>query len=211
MDSTYLTEVQQALEINLKPVFVVYFPEFVNKFPDEDMQGFVMREYAEQLIKHRISSTQLRFGMEKCKTLKFRPNPYEFAMLCKPSATDLNLPDPIDAFNEIICRWGKCKGKPFTFSHRVVELTSERIGYKIYHMPEHAARALFDGEYAYWVDRACKDDLPEPLKAIEYIPPDFVPIQVLSKGMQLKGDARFDNRLADLGSKLKRGGLANAG
>ncbi|WP_438863782.1 replication protein P [Neptunicella sp.] len=204
-----MTRVQTALEGSLKPIFTVYFPDFVNKFPDDEMQDWVMREYAQQLVDLRISSDQLKLGIRKCKTLKFRPNPYQFAQLCKPSAEDLNLPSVDDAFVEVIRRYGVSKGDDnFVFSHRVVALTAERVGFKVYRMPEHDARELFDLEYSYWVTRACEDTLPEVRKAITYVPPEVIPINVyMSDGHIPKVPEAFNQRLAELGSKLKRGGI----
>lgn len=174
MTSEYSMRLLSVLEETVKPRFGLYWPEFINKYDDPEKpekMRFALQEYAQQLIAHRITKTMLEAGMRKAQTLKFRPNPYEFAQLCLPTPKELGLPTEVEVFEEVVKRRGPFKGREFVFSHRLVEIIDERVGYRMYREREDAFRELVAGEYAYWLDRAMRDDLPEYRAALAHVQP----------------------------------------
>jgi hypothetical protein len=151
-------------------VFEIHFPDFVNKFEANGMMDAVLAEYAEQLIDERITGDMLKRGVKRLKKCQFRPKPYDFAMLCKPTAADLGILGVRETFDEIVARWGKYRhasNKP-PFSHRLVEVINERVGYRNYLMTSPDFFELVSSEYLYWFDRAMRGDLPAPAKALEF-------------------------------------------
>ena len=168
--SRYSTELLNSLKATLKPVFEIHFAEFVNKFEATGMMDRVLAEYAEQLIDERITGEMLKRGIKRLKKCQFRPKPYDFAMLCKPTAEDLGVPGVRACFDEIVARWGKYRHetKKPPFSHRLVEIISERIGYQSYLLKSDEFFDLVSAEYSYWFDRAMRGDLPLPAKALEF-------------------------------------------
>jgi hypothetical protein len=166
----YSTELLLSLKATLKPVFEIHFPDFVNKFEANGMMDEALNEYAEQLVGERITTEMLKRGIKRLKKCQFRPKPYDFAMLCKPTAEDLGLPGVRDCFDEIVARWGKFRheAKKPPFSHRLVEIISERVGYQSYLLKSDEFFELVSGEYSYWFDRAMRGDLPAPAKALEF-------------------------------------------
>ena len=166
----YSTELLLSLKAELKPVFEIHFPDFVNKFEANGMMDDALNQYAEQLIDERITSEMLKRGIKRLKKCQYRPKPYDFAMLCKPTAADLGIPGVRECFDEIVARWGKYRheSKKPPFSHRLVDIVSERVGYQCYLLKRDEFYELVSAEYALWLDRAMRGDLPAPAKALEF-------------------------------------------
>lgn len=207
MTSGYLTKVKAALDSSLKPVMVLYFTEFTNKYggADEAIMDTVMMEYASQLVACRITSDMLKHGIARLKTLQYRPNPYQFAQLCKPTAEDLGFPSCEAVFKEITRRHGVFRGQPFDYSHLMVEIIDSRIGDSIYKMYEDKARERLQGEYDYWLDRGMREGLPQPRKAITVSVPSEAPIDfhIARTGWVAKPDSPVLKRLNELRSQQK--------
>lgn len=204
---TKLDKVYQYCLTNLRPVLIEYWPEFANKYPDIEMQKWVIREYAKQMVDEGIASSALvKNGIAKACKCKYRPRPTEFAKLCKPSAEELGLPSLRDAYDEVITRRGKFKNRKFEFSHRIVELIDERIGFKLYQMRDSAFSDLFKGEFEYWVSRYMTADLPEPRKALEYTPPTKAKIDsyVSKHGLPQLGSDLLSQKITELGLAVKQ-------
>lgn len=204
--TTRLETVYQFCMTNLKPVLMEYWPEFVNKYPELDMQQWAIREYAKQMVDEGISnSKQIQSGITKACKEKFRPRPTEFAKLCKPTAEELGLPSLREAMDEVIARKGKFKHQEFTFSHRIVELICERIGYRVYQMRDHEFTELFKGEYDYWIGRYMSGDLPAAHKALEYTPPTKAKIDsyVANHGLPMLGNDTLSQKIRELGIAVK--------
>lgn len=154
---------------SLLPILMEYWREFTNKYPDEKSQRFIMGEYAQRItLKGVTKAEQIKLGILKAKELRYRPNPEDFAKLCVPTPEELGLKDVKSALDELYARRGRYRGRPFEFSHRVLELVDERIGFKSYTMKEHEFVKLFAGEYEYWCNRFLNGDLPPARKALEY-------------------------------------------
>lgn len=208
-------KLQKLLHATILPKFAVYWPEFGNKYEDADhpeKMEFVLQEYAQQLVAHRITSDMLKSGMKKALKLKYRPNPYEFAQLCIPTPQELGIPTEQQVFDDIVLRRGRYKGQEFEFSHRLIEIIDERIGYRMYRMDEKKFRQLLTGEYGYWLDRAIRDDLPEFKAALVYRAPEDTraPIDVFISrtGHKPKLDAKLEQRLAEIRAQQVNKGAA---
>lgn len=155
------------------PTFTVYTPDFAAKFGDNI--DAVAREYAARLVKHGITRKDVMRGLERLKLRakgkdKWSVNPEEFVDLCKPQPQDFGIPDLEDAIREIVeARSPARAGQgPYDFSHRVVEMMNQRIGYEVRTLTADEFKKKAKGEYDYWVKRAMKGDIPEPRKAIAY-------------------------------------------
>ncbi len=154
------------------PVFTLYTPDFAKKYTGKLEP--VAHEYAKRIVKHGLTRKDIQRGLEKLKTRsaqnRWSVNPEEFAALCKPTASDLGIPDQDQALAEVIAARSPSRsgsGKKFEFSHRVVELINQRIGFEVRQRTHDNFKALFAKEYAHWLERAINGDLPEPRIAIE--------------------------------------------
>lgn len=161
----------------------------------------VLKEYAEQLVDERITKSMLVIGIRRLKKCKYRPNPYAFAQMCKPTLADMGIPDAQSTHDEIVARWGKyrhAEHKP-QFSHRLVEIISERIGYRAYLLKGSDFLVLVSEEHAYWLDRALRGDLPQAAKALEYKRPEKSVIEaVIASGYQPNLDDKMMRRVAEM-------------
>ncbi|MEH6711619.1 MAG: replication protein P [Paraglaciecola polaris] len=197
----YSIKLLNSLKAKLKPVFEIHFTEFVNKFEQSGMMDTVLAEYAEQLVDERITGSMLDIGIKRLKKCKFRPKPYDFAQLCKPTLEDMGIPDAKTTHDEIVARWGKYRhstNKP-PFSHRIVEIVSERVGYRAYLLKDYEFLALVGEEHAYWLDRAIRGELPQAAKALEYKRHDKSVIEALTAaGYQPPQDSPIMRRIAEL-------------
>jgi len=215
--STFQTKRDRILEFcmsNLLPVMMEYWREFTNKYPDESLQRFVMGEYAKQITLKGVTNTaQIKAGMLKATQQKYRPNPTEFAKLCLPTPEELGLKDTPSALAELITRRSKYRGQDFTYSHRVLEVVDERIGYRMYEkgMKESDFAALFAGEYEYWVNRFMNGDLPPARKALPYVPNHKARIEqyIEQHGPIVQGDDSLSLRMKALGEKVKKRFISN--
>lgn len=171
------------------------------------MQQWAIREYAKQMVDEGISSSrQIQAGIEKACKQQYRPRPTEFAKLCKPTPEELGIPSLREAYDEVIARRGRFKGKDFEFSHRAVELVDERVGHRVYHMRDADFMELFKGEYEYWVGRAMTGDLPEAKKALEYSTPKkpVIDSYVAKHGKPMLGDDLVSQKIKELGMLVSR-------
>jgi hypothetical protein len=184
----------------LAPKLAEYFPAYANKHATEDAIEFSMREYARHLIEQGVATEQIPKGMRRAEKRDFCPNPYQFAMLCKPTAEDLKLPSFENVFNEITKRFGIHRFESFAYSHLLVELIAERIGVRMYQMDEVEARKLCKNAYDYWVQRALEGSLPAPRRALPLIIPKepMVDTFIKTKGYTLVEDKALSDRLNEL-------------
>ena len=158
--STKLTKVYDVLVTNLMPLLPVHWPYVVKKYAKAEEQMWLMNEYAEQIVEQGVTSNQLRNGLRKAKQEKWLPTPRDFAALCKPSLEEMGLPDIESAYAQQVERRGKYRGQDYVFSHRVLEIIDERIGYRMYRLSGEDFRELFENSYHYWVGRFINNDLP---------------------------------------------------
>ncbi|QSX32484.1 hypothetical protein JYB87_11980 [Shewanella avicenniae] len=168
------SKVVNRLMAELVPVLSVYCADFNSKFgKDEQVLKDTINEYASRLIRHGIGSKGLRWGIEHLKqratTNKWTPNPEEFAQLCKPTAADLGVRPVDEVITEVIAkrRERRVTGRKQEYSHRIVELIDQRVGYNIYVSSEERFRELVQREYDHWVEQAIAGTLPEPRIALE--------------------------------------------
>ena len=205
--ATRLETVYQFCLTNLKPVLMEYWPEFVNKYPELDMQQWAIREYAKQMVDEGVTnSRQIIAGIAKACKQKYRPRPTEFAKLCKPTAEELGIPSLRQTYDEVVARHGKFRNKPFEFSHRVLEIIDERIGFRVHQMRDADFMDLLKGEYEYWLDRAMTGDLPQPRPALEYSTPQKARIDsyVSKHGLPQLGSDTLSQKIKELGVSINR-------
>lgn len=168
------SKVADRLMAELVPVLSVYCADFNSRYgKDEQVLQDTINEYASRLIRHGIGAKGLRWGIEHLKqratTNKWTPNPEEFAALCKPTGADIGVRPLDDVVTEIIAkrRERRATGLKQEFSHRVVEIIDQRVGFNIYASTEQRFRELVKREYDHWVEQAIAGKLPEPRAAIE--------------------------------------------
>ncbi|WP_156812168.1 replication protein P [Idiomarina xiamenensis] len=159
------------LNARLKPVFGLYCVDFASRFGEH--ADAVMREYARQLIKHRVGHQGLSRGIERVKERaakdRFTPNPTEFVYLCKPSADELGIPDLNIAVHEVRqarTTWRHSK-TPYPYSHDICRHMNDRIGYEIYQLSERLWRQNCEREYQRLLELAINGELPSHKPSIE--------------------------------------------
>jgi hypothetical protein len=200
------------LAATLKPKFEHYFAEFKNIFLNNPSHGeSLLVEYSRQLIANRINQKMLMLGIERAIECEFRPNPWKFAQLCLPVPEDFGIPNFEDCYYEITHLAPKARrfAKPYVFSHRVVELTYERVGARQYSngMKDTEFRKIAKTEFDYWVDKAVRDELPDKRPALCYVPASEPKIVEFMKGENRPVIKTGDvNNFGQLRKLLKIGG-----
>ena len=152
------------LNSELKPAFSIYCVDYAARFGEHSND--VMREFARQLIKHQIGARGLQCGIqrlaERAATNKFTPNPAEFALMCKPTAADLGIPEQDTAIKEVRearTRW-RYKATPYPYSHDICRYLNQRVGYEFYHLTEREWLARCTKEYNRLLTSALEGKLP---------------------------------------------------
>lgn len=166
-----------------------------------------MREYAEQLVEHSVTSNQLQAGFRKAKKEKWLPTPTEFALLCKPTLEELGLPDIKNAFDQIVERHGRYRHDEYVFSHYILEVIDARIGYQGKRLKQEEFKKLFEGEYHYWLGRFINNDLPPTKReGIEHKittkPPIYEFIERFGRPNEL-GDDPLSQKIREFGIGIK--------
>lgn len=158
------------------PVLTMYFPDFSAKYgsEDEDTVRAVMREYAHQLIKNKVTTKMLRVGLERLRkqstTMRWSPNPQQFAELCLTQPEDVGLPEVEEAIHQVTEARGRFKGQPYTFSHPVVEMLNKQAGYQMYDMKRNDWYQLVKQTYALLTKQMLNGEVQLPEKALEHKP-----------------------------------------
>lgn len=161
-------KVKTILNSELAPVLTQYCVDFVSRFSEQ--YDNVLMEYAERLVKHDVTPKELQRGIERLKTRsgknKFSPNPEEFALMCKPSAEELGIPDLDHCMHEIREARGRWRFDKYPFAHDLVRLMNDNVGYELYHCSAQQFRKLCEREYERLLVLARKDSLPKNIKAL---------------------------------------------
>ena len=159
------------LNSELVPVFSLYCVDYAARFGEHTDD--VIREYARQIISHNIGRNGLKRGIERLIARagenKFTPNPTEFALMCKPTAADLGIPDFETALQEVRearTSW-RYRDNPFPYSHDICRYMSQRIGYELSQLSERDWRNRASTEYSRLLKAAMSGALPKFKHALE--------------------------------------------
>lgn len=200
------SKAKKAVTVELFPILSLYCPDFNGKSASPEMLEDIACEYASRLAKHGIGLNGMRYGIEHLKERstenKWTPNPEEFALMCKPTAKDLGIPDLESTITEITrLRADRFPKVPHTYSHPLVKIMDSRIGYNLYLMSEDRFHTMAAREYKFWLEKALNGELPperaqitgtvaEPKKDTKEPMPEHL------KGINLDANTDFGRRIA---------------
>ena len=147
------------------------FTAFRVAYSSDDDMRLAKKVWTKALIENGITShEQIAFGMRKARQQEtdFAPSVGKFIAWCKPTAEDFGL-ELSAVVNEIVRRRGVFKGQEFKFSHPVIKLINDRIGYQIYRVNAESFTKTVKSELENWVKRLANgEQLPEPMLALEH-------------------------------------------
>lgn len=151
-------------------MLAIYCVDYAARFGDHSDD--VMREYARQLINHRINRAGLKRGIERLvrRALenKFTPNPVQFADMCQLTPEDLGLPTLDDAYRDLdqASRHDSRSPKPYQYKHRIIALIAKDVSYEFRLATEEKRQLMLKKAYDKWFEVARTGELPEPIERI---------------------------------------------
>lgn len=142
---------------------------FSSMYPTKDEVVLASRIWAIGLIEAKLSPNQIRHGQAKAIIdSKYCPDLPSFIALCKPSAEDMGLPTPAEAYEEA-CRNAHPGQADRQWSHPAIYHSAQQVGlFELRSLEKHKTLPLFEAAYQRTVEAILNgEELPEIPKALE--------------------------------------------
>jgi hypothetical protein len=195
--------------------FTANWKWFAVNYPCETTQSIYMHEYAQQLLRKRITQAMFHAGIDRardrviCKeSLRDWPSPLEFVELCLPTADELGLPS-FEAILALFSRFSAYKRSgsklPFTFNSDFEEHIHFLCCARLKDTKEVDWIKLVRVTYDYWVGRYRMGDRPIIQKKLEVIPESVPRINryIDQVGLPELGQDLLSQKIREFGLSVK--------
>jgi hypothetical protein len=184
-------------------------------YPCEQTQSVYMFEYAQQLLRRRVTMAMFHRGIDRARgqsvcvvTNRDWPTPIEFANLCLPTAEELGLP----SFDEMLLVFKRFSahrrggsGKPFVFNSDFEEHIHFKCCARYRDVKEADWLKLVRAEYDYWLEQYQMGNRPIIQKKLEVIPERVPRINryIDKVGLPTLGNDVLSQKIRELGMSIK--------